>query len=84
MIRIFLLVVVPFVSPTVLFILWRTFAPPRWGGSEAIANDRWEPLPWKWLTISGGVLVAITLAVVVFFPGMFGGGELAEPPRAGS
>lgn len=77
MIRILLLVVVPILAPTAIFILWRTFAPPRWGGSEAIANDRWEPLPWKWLMISGGVLVALTLVLVVLFPGVFGGGELA-------
>ena len=80
MIRILLVTIVPLFTPAAIFILWRTFAPPKWGGSEAIANDRWEPLPWKWLLISGGVLMAITLLVVVVFPGVFGGAELANRP----
>ena len=83
MIRILLVVFVPLLAPTALFILWRTFAPPRWGGSEAIANDRWEPLPWKWLMITGGVLTGVALVIVVLFPGVFGGGELADRPLHG-
>ena len=80
MIRILLLLFVPLLAPTAVFILWRTFVPPRWGGSEAIANDQWEPLPWKWLIIGGGILLAITLGLVVLFPGVFGGVELPGRP----
>jgi hypothetical protein len=80
MIRILLVIFVPLFAPTAIFILWRTFAPPRWGGSEAIANDRWEPLPWKWLMIGGGVLTAIALMLVVLFPSFFGGAELTGRP----
>lgn len=83
MIRILLITFVPLFAPAAIYVLWRTFVPPRWGGSEAIANDRWEPLPWKWLLISGGVLTAITLLVVVVFPGVFGGTGLANRPLIG-
>jgi hypothetical protein len=84
MTRILLIFVVPFFVPTTAFILWRTYAPIRWGGSEAIARDRWEPLPWKPLLISGGVLTAITVMFTILFPEFFGGEELAgSPARSG-
>ena len=47
----------------------RTFVPPKFGGSEAIARDQWEPLPWAWLLGCGGILMAITLTTVVAIPG---------------
>lgn len=80
MIRIFLIFVVPFFLPVSVFLLWRTFAPVAWGGSEAIHSDRWEPLPWKPLLIAGGALTAITVLVTILFPDLFGGGELADRP----
>lgn len=73
MIRVLLLIVVPLILPAVVFVIWRTFMPPKFGGSEAIARDQWEPLPWPWLLGFGGVLMAITLATVVLFPDVFGG-----------
>ncbi len=73
MIRVLLIVVVPMILPTAVFILWRTFAPTSWGGSEAIAHDQWEPLPWKWLLIGGGVLVLLSVATTILFPEIFGG-----------
>jgi len=72
MIRVLLISVVPFFLPTAVFVLWRTFVPPSMGGSEAIAKDEWEPLPWKWLLIIGAVLTAITLVVAVMFPDILG------------
>ena len=81
MIRILLVFVVPFFLPTAVYILWRTFAPIAWGGSEVIAKDEWEPLPWKILMIIGGAMVAIALLLVIMFPDVFGGGELDEPVR---
>lgn len=71
MIRVLLVTVVPFFLPAVLFVLWRTFAPTNMGGSEAIAKDEWEPLPWKWLLIIGSVLTVITLTTAIMFPDIF-------------
>jgi hypothetical protein len=70
MIRVLLLTVVPFFLPATVYVLWRTFAPPAAGGSEAIARDEWEPLPWKWLLIVGAGLMAVTLVVAIMFPGL--------------
>ena len=84
MIRILLIVVVPFFLPVAAFVLWRTYAPTRWGGSEAIAHDRWEPLPWKPLMVAGGVLTVITVTAAIMFPELFGGGAAdAIPPQSG-
>ena len=71
--RVILVIFVPLVSPTVLYIIWRTFAPPKFGGSEVIARDQWEPLPWPWLIGCGFVLMLITMASVFLFPEVFGG-----------
>ena len=71
MIRVLLVTVVPFFLPAVIFVLWRTFAPTNMGGSEAIAKDEWEPLPWKWLLIIGSVLTVITLVIAIMFPDIF-------------
>lgn len=68
MIRLVLLFVVPLVTPTGLFILWRAFAPPNLGGSRAIAREDWEPLPWPWLILSGGLLVIITVFTIIAYP----------------
>jgi hypothetical protein len=72
MIRILLLFVVSLGLPVVLYILWRTFAPTRLGGSEAIEREEWEPLPWPWLAIAGGVLLVISLVVMIVYPDLFG------------
>ena len=84
MIRILLIFVVPFFVPTAVYVLWRTFAPVKWGGSEAIHRDDWEPLPWRYLMIVGGVLTAISVFVTILFPDVFGGGELANSPPPAS
>jgi hypothetical protein len=73
MIRVLLLIFVPLFLPAVVFVIWRTFVPPKFGGSEAIARDQWEPLPWPWLLGCGGVLMVITMTAVVLYPGIFGG-----------
>ena len=72
MIRVLLLIVGPLLLPAVAYVIWRTFMPPKFGGSEAIARDQWEPLPWSWLLACGGVLMVITLTTVVLFPDIFG------------
>jgi hypothetical protein len=71
--RVVLLIFVPIILPAVIYVIWRTFAPPKIGGSEAIAKDQWEPLPWRWLLGSGVTLMAFTLAIVILFPDVFGG-----------
>lgn len=73
MIRVLLIIVGPLVLPVVVYVIWRTFMPPKLGGSEAIAKDQWEPLPWPWLLGCGSVLMVITLLAVVLFPEVFGG-----------
>ena len=73
MIRVLLLTVVPLILPTLSYVLWRTFVPPKFGGSEAIAQDQWEPMPWRWLCAIGGALMAITLTVAVIFPDFLSG-----------
>ena len=73
MFRVLFLIVVPLILPAVTYIIWRTFMPPTFGGSEAIARDQWEPLPWGWLLVCGGVLVVISLTTFIVFPDIFVG-----------
>lgn len=73
MTRVLLLFVAPLIVPTIVFVIWRTFAPPKLGGSEALAKDQWEPLPWPWLLGCGAALVAITLGSMFLFPAAFEG-----------
>ena len=73
MIRVLLLIFVPLILPAAVYVVWRTFAPPKYGGSEAIARDQWEPLPWPWLLSIGGALTAIMMILIVLFPEIFGG-----------
>jgi len=72
MIRVLLVIVMPLFLPAAAYVIWRTFVPPKFGGSEAIARDQWEPLPWLWLLGIGGLLMVITLTAVVLFPEIFG------------
>ena len=73
MIRVLLITIIPFFLPAALFVLWRTFAPTGMGGSQAIAKDEWEPMPWKWLLIIGTVLTSIALTVAVLYPELLDG-----------
>lgn len=73
MIRVFLLTVVPFCTPAIVYILWRTFAPESWGGSSAIAKDEWEPLPWRKLIPAGLVMVALAVGATILFPDLLTG-----------
>ncbi len=80
MLRVLFLFVAPLVAPTVVYILWRTFAPRRAGGSEAIQAGQWEQLPWLWLSVVGVALLVITLGWLA----MTGGGApdaRYQPPR---
>jgi hypothetical protein len=72
MIRILLIFVVPVVLPTGLYVLWRALMPVNFGGSRAIAREEWEPLPWFWLGIAGGVLMLATFVTVIIYPEFFG------------
>ncbi|NKB19504.1 MAG: hypothetical protein GKS01_03065 [Alphaproteobacteria bacterium] len=68
MIRLILLFAVPLVAPTGFYILWRAFAPPKLGGSRAIAREDWEPLPWPWLIVVGGLLVIVSVFTIIAYP----------------
>ena len=67
--RVLFLFVVPLVAPAVVYVLWRTFAPRRAGGSEAIQAGQWERLPWPWLSVVGVMLLMITLGWMAMFEG---------------
>ena len=73
MFRVLFLIVIPLILPAVTYLIWRTFMPPKFGGSEAAANAEWEPLPWTWLLICGGVLMLISLTTFIVFPDIFVG-----------
>ena len=68
MIRLLLMFVLPALLPIGLYILWRAIAPPKFGGSRAIAREEWEPLPWAWLILAGGLMVMITVFTVIAYP----------------
>lgn len=61
MFRVLLAVVLAFSLPTVVYILWRTFAPTRVGGSEEIHRGDWERMPWLSLAAAGVVILAVML-----------------------
>ena len=69
MLRVLFIFVAPLVAPPVVYILWRTFAPRRVGGSEAIQAGQWERLPWLWLSVAGVVLLVITLGWLAMIDG---------------
>ncbi len=69
MLRALFLFVAPLAAPTVVYILWRTFAPRRAGGSEAIQAGQREQLPWLWLSVVGVVVLLITLGWLAMIDG---------------
>ena len=71
MTRVLLLTVVPFFFPIIVYILWRTFAPLGYGGSEVIAQNKWERLPWRYLVPTGIFSVALSIIVSILFPDLF-------------
>ncbi len=79
MIRVLLLTVVPFFLPTIGYILWRVFVPEGFGGSELIAKNEWEPLPWKWLSPIGAVFVLLAISISIMFPDLLAhGGAMSK------
>ena len=61
MFRVLLFVLLAFTLPGVVYILWRTFAPTRIGGSEEIHRGAWERMPWLSLAMAGVVILAMML-----------------------
>lgn len=62
MIRVLLALVLAFGLPMAVYILWRTFAPTKVGGSEKIHDGGWETMPWLHLAFIGvGLLVAMMI-----------------------
>ena len=72
MIKVLLIIFGSLILPTVAYVIWRTFAPERYGGSKVIAKDEWEPLPWPWLMGTGGIFLLLTLVMFICFPDLFG------------
>jgi hypothetical protein len=65
MIKKFLTFVLPFIAPTIAYILWVYFRQER---EEALAQGRrlppWQDYPWTWLVTFGAALAAA--AVILF------------------
>jgi hypothetical protein len=60
MLRVFLTIVLPFLLPTGLYLLWiGTLGSPEEGGAIS-----WAAVPWIWLAGAGAVLLAVVLLVV--------------------
>ena len=59
--RVLLAIVLALVLPAAAYILWRTFAPTRIGGSEEIHRGGWEHMPWLHLALAGVVILAVML-----------------------
>ncbi|MEE2956824.1 MAG: hypothetical protein VX780_11890 [Pseudomonadota bacterium] len=71
MIRVLLIFIIPLVLPTGVYVLWRALVSPKYGGSRVIARDEWEPLPWPWLALAGGILMVITVFIMIAYPEFF-------------
>jgi hypothetical protein len=76
MIKKFLTFVVPFIAPTIAYIVWVYFRQER---EDAAAEGRrlppWQDYPWTWLVTLGAALSA---AALVFFGMIDGAGTDAE------
>jgi hypothetical protein len=61
----FLTFIVPFIAPTIAYIVWIYFRQER---KDAMAHGRrlppWQDFPWTWLVTLGAVFAAATL---IFF-----------------
>ena len=72
----FLTFVVPFIAPTIAYIMWVYFRQER---EDAVAQGRrlppWQDYPWTWLVTLGALLAAVT---IVFFGSLDGAGTDAE------
>ena len=76
MIKKFLTFVVPFIIPTIAYIIWVYFRQER--EDAAIQGRRlppWQDYPWTWLVTLGAVLTVVT---VVVFGTLDGAGTDAE------
>ena len=60
----FLTFVVPFIAPTVAYIIWVYFRQER---QDAAAQGRrlppWQDFPWTWLVTLGALLAAVTIVL---------------------
>ena len=70
MIKKFLTFVVPFVAPTIAYIVWIYFKQER---EEAAAKGRrlppWQTYPWTWLVTLGAVCASAALILFGTFDG---------------
>lgn len=60
MIRILLTVILPFLAPTIMYLVWMKIRRDRIRArNDGTPLPEWEKLPWPWLIGSGSVLVII-------------------------
>ena len=65
-------IVLPLVLPTLLYLAYVEYARRR--GAEA------PPVPWAWLGIAGGVLLAVTFGALALFGGA-PPSDVYQPPK---
>jgi hypothetical protein len=77
--RSFLTIVVPLALPTLLYFLYVAAVRRR----NTMAGTASQPIevPWSWLIIAGGLLVAITFAAYTLFGGSDGRGPYHPAQR---
>jgi len=64
--RVLLVILIAFGAPAAVYVLWRTFAPVRAGGSEEIHKGGWEDMPWLRLALAGVALLIMMLIYLAF------------------
>ncbi len=69
MFRLMLLYLIALITPTVIYVLWRVFAPASIGGSDNIRGGHWEHLPWIWLAPAGVAVLLVTVGSMAYFSG---------------
>ena len=72
-------IVVPLVTPAALYVLYLLVAERRARAAGQPARW-WREMPWTWLGIAGGILVAITFTAYALFGGAEPG-SVYKPPR---
>jgi ABC-type sulfate transport system permease component len=64
-VRAFLAIVLPLALPTALYVFYMALIRRRPGAANAPAQP--IEIPWSWLIIAGGVLVAVTFVALYVF-----------------
>ncbi len=81
MIRKLITIVLPLLTPAVLYMAWTWVRRRRPAdGEEGVDPFSWREMPWAWLGVAGAALVAANLIVSALFLQEEPGSRY-EPPR---